>query len=1277
MSLGDENAARRLLADPGRARAILIGASEFDGLQDLPAVAENLRELRRLLTDPAVWGLDDDACVVIGQKELVACDRGSAALDAIRSAVESDTHTLLVYYAGHGIVDPLDRKKLYLGMPDSVPDRLYKSLDYDDIRAELRRAKQANRIVILDCCFAERAFAGAMGSAPDIAGLATRADTPGTCVLAAASVNEEAIAPPGEKHTAFSGALIRLLKNGTHSGPELWDLTSLFKHLRDDLANQGHPLPRLIDRNLGSSLCLARNVAHALKPSVPDALTNLFRAQLRASEDFQYRLSGAHRAMIDVYVRQDLRGMHVSTANSQSAGTAAASALEPGLPRRIQEVLAEHRHFILIGGPGLGKSTQTVQLAAQLARPWLDNDRHAGGPPPPKLIPLRVIASVLASQSGSFEQSIVHAARAALGHAADSSLPEQLLGLAPKGSEWLILVDGIDEIADHRDRQKVLHHLGVRAKEIDSRYRFVISSRPLSSQELEALGPRTGRFLLQPFDLHRLTEFANRWFNDSDASANEFIEQVHKAHISELAQVPLLATIAAITYEAHPELPLPANRYGLYEQYISHLVAERAADANLQWQRLQDRLAVVSPREVAAAHSLFQRRMELAHYLGERAVEGKSDLDLAALAWIRRVSGVSVPITSAEWRELVATALNSTGLFTRSTSGLAFTHASLGEHLAAAAAARRLPKVFEAKAPKWQRVLDEAKRPFGDQSRAVLTHYAHQSGEGRALLDHLQSGNDIHNALLAGRLLAEGAPADDRHFRNFLNARKTMRSYDQGIPAWFSIAGRIPHVEIRAYLARATRHVSEESVFAAVALRESDPALAVQTLKRLIRLDQSSDADIRLTAAAALMGFGPDHAAEVVGYFLSDGHAESWRMALSVLDSLEQHQVDDALSIVRRLLSAPLREVRYAAAKTLVNADPSSFSEIIEGLSLDKDPLAWAQVDIGLRYLIPEYQPKAVNGLWRAIESSNKATRRTAAELLAGLHRMYVGQVLKLLLLDHDSNVRSSAAVLLFRKTHEYLADGVLELMLKIPACPEIEAALAGLGSPIVGRITSILEASSPQLWHDAAELVKACRSLRHDEWAIAILRGLATDSDPTVRGEAIFSMFAMGADHWKEAPELDSDVIDRAAAGILQLEPERAARVLCSLRASMNPEQFRQISTHLRLGKRQKGAAITRALVSIAESEGPAREAMEVLVDLAPKHASLPPPDDDLPDLLVQEALAEFEHLRSDEVDLGAERLAEVLVATDAATRRAVSGRLAAHGAFHASVVAMVFHHN
>jgi HEAT repeat protein len=1231
-----------------------------------------------LLTDPALWGLADDACVVIGQEELVGCDRGSSALDAIRSAVESDAHTLLVYYAGHGIVDPHDGKKLYLGMPDSLPDRLYKSLDYDDVRAELRRAKHANRMVILDCCFAERAFAGAMGGVADAVGLAVRADTPGACVLAAVSMNDEAIAPPGEKHTAFSGALIKLLKNGVESGPELWDFNSLFKHLSDVLASQGRPLPRLVDKNLGSSLCLARNVAHTSKLSMPEALINLFRAQLRASEDFQYRLGGAHRAMIDVYVRQDLRGMQASAPSSQNAGDAAAasaSALEPGLPRRIQEVLAEHRHFILIGGPGLGKSTQTVQLAAELARPWLDDTPRPAGLPPPKLIPLRIIAGVLASQSGPFEQAIVRAARAALGHAADSSLPNRLLSLAPKGSEWLILVDGVDEIADHQVRQKLLHHLGVRAREFDSRYRFLITTRPLPSHELDALGPRTGRYLLQAFDMQRLKDFASRWFHESDASAKDYLEQVHKAQISELAQVPLLATIAAITYEAHPELPLPANRYGLYEQYISHLVAERAVDANQQWQKLQDRLAAVSPHETAAAHSLFQRRMDLAHYLGERAVGGEKDLGSAALKWVREVSRVPVSIMSAGWRELVATALNSTGLFTRSASGLTFTHASFGEHLAAAAAARRLPEVFSAEAPAWQRVLKEAQESFGEQSRAVLTHYAHQSGESGTLLNYLQGSNDRALALLAGRLLAEGVPAHDEHFRNFLNIlRNTGSHYDDS--TWYSIAGRIPSLEIRTYLARVAQGVSRESVLAAVALRESAPALAVQTLKRLIRRRADADASIRLQAATALVGFGPDHAAEVVGYFLSDGHAESWRTALSVLDSLEQHQADDALSIVRRLLSAPRREVRYAAAKTLINVDPSSCLEIIERLAPDRDPMAWAQIDAGLHYLKPEFIPKAASELRHAIDSPNTVTRRTAAELLAGLNREYVRQALTLLLLDPDPDVRSGAAHLLFRATCDHLASGLLGLVLDIPNYPEIEKALAELGPAVVQRITCVLEVSKPPRWHKATALAKACRSLRHTEWAMAILRGLTMDPDPMVRGDAFFSMFAVGTDRWREASEFDSDVIDRVADGILLLEPDQAAAALCSLRASLDPDQFRRLSDNLRIAKRRKGAAIMRALVSSAESGGLAREAMEVLIDLAPDKAPPPPRDDDLVDLLVEEALAEFEQLRSDEVDIAAKRLDEVLVATAPTTKRAVSDRLAVHGAFHTSVIAVAFPH-
>ena len=56
-----------VLPDPGRSRAVLIGASTYRHLEDLPAVRNNLPGFRDVLVAPALGGLPTDNCTVMAE----------------------------------------------------------------------------------------------------------------------------------------------------------------------------------------------------------------------------------------------------------------------------------------------------------------------------------------------------------------------------------------------------------------------------------------------------------------------------------------------------------------------------------------------------------------------------------------------------------------------------------------------------------------------------------------------------------------------------------------------------------------------------------------------------------------------------------------------------------------------------------------------------------------------------------------------------------------------------------------------------------------------------------------------------------------------------------------------------------------------------------------------------------------------------------------------------------------------------------------------------------
>ncbi|MBO1420097.1 caspase domain-containing protein [Streptomyces sp. FH025] len=249
-----------VLADPGRSAAVLVGVHDYLHLEGLPAVERNLAGLRRVLTDPGVWGLAPEDCPVIVQPGSVR-----AVLDTVQEKAREATDTLLVYYAGHGLTDEYS-EELYLALPDTERESVYTALRYEFLRRAVLASRARRTVVVLDCCYSGRALVGTMSAGESFA---ERTEVSGTVVLTASAATRPALAPPGETYTAFTGELIDLLEKGIPGGPELLDMETLYRGLRARLSSKSRPLPEQRNRNTGGLIAIARNQA-AAAPAVED-----------------------------------------------------------------------------------------------------------------------------------------------------------------------------------------------------------------------------------------------------------------------------------------------------------------------------------------------------------------------------------------------------------------------------------------------------------------------------------------------------------------------------------------------------------------------------------------------------------------------------------------------------------------------------------------------------------------------------------------------------------------------------------------------------------------------------------------------------------------------------------------------------------------------------------------------------------------------------------------------------------------------------------------------
>ncbi|MBG0826390.1 caspase family protein [Planomonospora sp. ID67723] len=242
------------LPDPLTSRAVLIGTSEYTHLDSLPAVANNLQALSNLLQQSDLWGLPAEHCTVVHNPTSV-----NAMMDPLWQAREEAKDTLIVYFAGHGLMHSME-SDLYLALVDSHKDRIYRAVAYDTVRNELRESLAQRKIVILDCCYSGLAL-GLLGTDDPTERVANSARVTGTYLMTATAENRPALGGL-DTYTAFTGELIHLIREGIPDQPELLELDTIFKHARESLRDKGLPTPQKRESNLAAHIPLVRNRAH-------------------------------------------------------------------------------------------------------------------------------------------------------------------------------------------------------------------------------------------------------------------------------------------------------------------------------------------------------------------------------------------------------------------------------------------------------------------------------------------------------------------------------------------------------------------------------------------------------------------------------------------------------------------------------------------------------------------------------------------------------------------------------------------------------------------------------------------------------------------------------------------------------------------------------------------------------------------------------------------------------------------------------------------------------
>jgi energy-coupling factor transporter ATP-binding protein EcfA2 len=256
----------------------------------------------------------------------------------------------------------------------------------------------------------------------------------------------------------------------------------------------------------------------------------------------------------------------------------------------IEEALRDNRQIVVLGEPGSGKSTFVKYICSQVVRkPELYREMLgiAGRP-----IPLLIQMAGLNPQA---LHDVYDLASSALPDALRRVVPPEVIVSELNAGCCVIVLDGLDEIADLDQRRQVSRRIDELAASIPAGNRLIVASR-IAGYRDAPLGSSFSRFTLCDFDSQDVRAFIKRWYEavvmegtDPRLRVHEVGDRVQRLldvldrqpQIRQLARNPLLLTIILLVYSER--LQLPKDRAELYHQCIDvlleHLQQAKADDA--------------------------------------------------------------------------------------------------------------------------------------------------------------------------------------------------------------------------------------------------------------------------------------------------------------------------------------------------------------------------------------------------------------------------------------------------------------------------------------------------------------------------------------------------------------------------------------------------------------------------------------------------------------------------------------------------------------------------
>ncbi|MCB9150924.1 MAG: SUMF1/EgtB/PvdO family nonheme iron enzyme [Caldilineaceae bacterium] len=436
----------------------------------------------------------------------------------------------------------------------------------------------------------------------------------------------------------------------------------------------------------------------------------------------------------------------------------------------VEQALADHGRLVVLGDPGSGKTTLTRYLALLYAQDLADGtavtQEKLGEEAPgklPVLLHLRQIGRFLHDRPdsgvdghGVLLEFLLTSLRNERIELEDSFFDEWLTA-----GQALILLDGLDEVADPQLRQRVARLVENFARAYPH-CRYVVTSRIVGYSGAARLGEEFTPTTVLDFNLADIERFLLNWHRlvavgqmgpgaSADAYAGEQTRQLMAAiggseRIRDLAINPLMLTVIAMVHR--DRVKLPDRRAELYAEAVDVLLgkwdeARGVAEAPiLEGEPFDTGDRRLMLQAVALhMHELDLKEMEradLEHLLNQLFFDLVPE-ERAASRAVERFLGV------IEAR---------TGLLTARGEGVyAFSHLTFQEYLAALAVAGEDDYIGYTRArlasPWWREVILLAAGHLSTQSKSKTTRLI------QAIAETKEEPEPYHNLILAAECLRD------------------------------------------------------------------------------------------------------------------------------------------------------------------------------------------------------------------------------------------------------------------------------------------------------------------------------------------------------------------------------------------------------------------------------------------------------------------------------------------------------------------------------------------